>query len=416
MNLIINLSMRILPPMQEEARLSELYAYNILDTKAEQEFDDVVELASVIADTPVSLITLVDDTRQWCKARKGFELANVSREFSFCAKAIRSDKPTIVADTMKDRHFCHSPLVTGRSRVRFYAGFPLISPQGYILGTLCVIDTRPRTLTRTQVRNLEQLARQVVKLFEWRLQQKSLRFARRSERRQGEKLSRLLDNQRRIVAILAHDTRASLISIKSLLQLFLEDKIDPGDAPAVYQTMIDQADVTHDMISNLVQWGGTYLNLAQAKNIRSSMLTQLSEKVFIQYKLLAQSKGIQLQQEFRQDVELPGGWAVFSFIIRNLVHNAIKYSEGGTVKVAGHRSGDSYILSVSDQGIGMTAQIARQLFTGAISSRKGTRNEQGSALGLMLMHDFIRQLEGSVEVESRPGKGTGIRICLPVKK
>lgn len=159
---------------KEKDRLSALYRYDILDTNPEDTYDKIVEVASYICGTPVSLISLIDTNRQWFKANKGFNLPETSRDISFCNYAIQSDQLMEVADTLVDDRFQNNPLVTSDTNIRFYAGSPLITPDGYRLGTLCVLDDKPHTLSREQKRCLEVLAKQVVAQMELQRQNKEL--------------------------------------------------------------------------------------------------------------------------------------------------------------------------------------------------------------------------------------------------
>ncbi|WP_040697574.1 GAF domain-containing protein [Nodosilinea nodulosa] len=147
---------------QEKARLEALRQYNILDTPPEHSYDDITSLAAFICDVPIALISLVDAERQWFKSRVGLAVQETSRDVSFCAHTILDSGIMLVNDTSCDERFADNPLVTGEPGIRFYAGVPLISPEGYPLGTLCVIDRKPKTLNNHQVKTLEALARQVV--------------------------------------------------------------------------------------------------------------------------------------------------------------------------------------------------------------------------------------------------------------
>ena len=137
-------------PKQEARRLKVLWQYDVLDTVPEEVFDDLTELAAHICEAPVALISLVDEDRQWFKARVGISVRETSRDISFCAHAILGDDLLIVPDAAKDKRFKTNPLVTGPLKLRFYAGAPLITPDGHGLGTLCVLDNKPRTLRPEQ--------------------------------------------------------------------------------------------------------------------------------------------------------------------------------------------------------------------------------------------------------------------------
>jgi GAF domain-containing protein len=157
------------PPANEAERLASLRRYEILDTEIEAEFEEITQLISRICHTPISLITLLDESRQWFKSRVGLPLAETSRDYAFCAHAIRGNDLFQVHDTHLDPRFCENPLVTGAPNIRFYAGMPLTTPEGYNLGTLCVIDREPRELTNEQMNSLRILARQVITQLELRL-------------------------------------------------------------------------------------------------------------------------------------------------------------------------------------------------------------------------------------------------------
>lgn len=160
-----------LPP-NEARRLEALRRYQILDTPAEQAYDDFAFLASKICGTPIALMSLVDSDRQWFKARAGLDATETPREQSFCAHAILGTDVLVVEDATQDVRFADNPLVTGALGIRFYAGAPLFDPQGHGLGSLCVIDHERRPLTLEQnvsIRTmLQALARQVMLLLEFR--------------------------------------------------------------------------------------------------------------------------------------------------------------------------------------------------------------------------------------------------------
>jgi len=153
---------------REERRLSVLQALRVLDTDSEREFDDIVQIATAVTGTPVALVSLVDRDRQWFKARRGLDVAETSRDVSFCAHAILGSSPLVVEDATRDDRFAENPLVTGDLGLRFYAGAPILV-DGNALGTVCAIDYAPRHLPEDQLRALEALARQAATLLEVRL-------------------------------------------------------------------------------------------------------------------------------------------------------------------------------------------------------------------------------------------------------
>jgi GAF domain-containing protein len=155
-------------PENEAARLAALKEYHLLDTEPEQSYDDITALASHICRVPITMISLVDESRQWFKSRVGIKQQQTPRRVAFCAHAILQQEPFMVHDATKDRRFARNALVTGKPHVRFYAGYPLVNPEGLALGTLCVVDRKPRRLSRAQQQAMLSLARQVMALLEAR--------------------------------------------------------------------------------------------------------------------------------------------------------------------------------------------------------------------------------------------------------
>lgn len=160
----------MIPPKSEneEARLEALRRYNILDTAPEDSFDSITQLASFIGEVPIALISLVDNKRQWFKSKVGLNVTETDRDSSFCAHTVHSNSMLVVEDATLDERFADNPLVTGDPSIRFYAGAPLITSEGHVLGSLCMIDRIPRRLSAERAAALEKLAGLVVTLLELR--------------------------------------------------------------------------------------------------------------------------------------------------------------------------------------------------------------------------------------------------------
>ena len=153
-------------PADEDRRLQALRGLGLLDTPAEDRFDRLTRLASAVFGVPMALVSLVDRDRQWFKSRHGLPASETHRDLSFCAHAVANGQVLVVPDTLLDARFAENPLVTGAPRIRFYAGYPLHVEKGVCVGTLCLLDTRPRELTTREhqlLRDLGQLVAQELK-------------------------------------------------------------------------------------------------------------------------------------------------------------------------------------------------------------------------------------------------------------
>lgn len=149
----------------EAERLRELESYQIMDTEPDAEFDKIVEEAAKVCEVPIALFTLVDETRQWFKARVGLKVSETPRDVSFCGHVILGEEMVEIPDTYQDVRFYDNPLVTDYPFIRFYAGQPIVSPNGFTMGTLCVIDIKPKYLNQDQKKALKLLAEKVERLM-----------------------------------------------------------------------------------------------------------------------------------------------------------------------------------------------------------------------------------------------------------
>jgi anti-sigma regulatory factor (Ser/Thr protein kinase) len=225
----------------ETARLAALGSYRILDTEPERAFDDLALLASRICGTPIALITLIDRDRQWVKSRVGIEVQETSREVAFCHHAIRQQGLFMVPDATQDARFRDNPFVESGPKIRFYTGAPLVTPEGHALGTLCVLDHRPRTLTSEQKEGLDALRRQVMAQLTLRRHLDELREALAERDRMEEERERLLEELRKLSDLLPLSTACQFnlvipadpkcipAVVEGVMKIVREKRIDPGN-------------------------------------------------------------------------------------------------------------------------------------------------------------------------------------------
>jgi PAS domain S-box-containing protein len=232
-------------PSNEAVRLETLQRYGILDTLPEQEFDDLTKLAAEICRTPVAMVSLVDANRQWFKSKVGFDISETPRDLAFCAHAILKPEVMVVPDAQADPRFKDNPTVTGPPHIRFYAGAPLVTQDGFALGTLCVVDTVPRELSADQRRALLALSRQVVSQLELRRSVSDMLRVIRERRTAEEELSQFFTLSLDMLCIAGFDgmfkhinpawEKTLGIPIEALLSRPYVDFVHPDDLESTKQ-------------------------------------------------------------------------------------------------------------------------------------------------------------------------------------
>ena len=393
--------------LYEVQRLKELYKFDILDTPYEDEFDDIVKLASLLCNTSISTITLIDSSRQWFKAKVGLENRETSKEVSFCSYAIAANTDLYqVEDATKSIIFENNPLVTGNPNIRFYAGVPLVSSNGFSLGTLCVIDSQPKVLTTEQIFALKVLGNQVMKLLELRITNQQLEITKR-------KLQQQVELQNKIISIIAHDVRNPVASLKSIIELSNNDLITADEANELAEMTDKQIDDVLSLLDDLLDWGKIQLNNQIGIEVVSVNLHSLIESVFKRQAAAAFLKENVLLNLVENDFVLHTDENILRFILRNIIGNAIKFTTAGTVTIDAQKTEQSVVISIQDTGVGITKEVIEKIMT---TSNKytslGTNNEKGTGLGLVFVKDFIYLLKGKMWVESEVKKGTTFYIEL----
>ncbi len=415
-------------PVNESERLEELRRYKILDSGVEQDYNDLVQLASEICGTPMSLISLVDKDRQWFKANLGLADNETPRDVSFCAHAIHFDEIFIVPDATADMRFFDNPLVTNEPNIRFYAGVPLKTSGGFNLGTLCVLDSQPRELTESQKFCLKTLSRQVMHMFELkhtaaRLTQQNAQL--REQKAQINDLLNLRDEllmkisaqselKSKFLSILAHDLKNPLFQLNGFVEMINEGALTADEIEKMTAQMKNGIDAVSSMLNNLLEWAWAAIDgkkaLSGKVDLKKAVDTCLKEAG-----MLADKKGNKLINNIPEGTLVKGDRDRIELILRNLITNAIKFTEAGRITVNCVRENPLLVISVSDTGIGMDEQQLKNLLDwNKVKSTSGTRAERGTGIGLILTKEFIESMGGSLSVSSEKGVGSVFTFSLPV--
>ncbi len=399
-------------PVNEQERLAALRRYDILDTPTEQAFDDLTQLTSYICDVPIALVSLIDANRQWFKSRVGLGATETPRDLAFCAHAILQDGLFIVPDATKDERFHDNPLVAEDPSIRFYAGAPLVTPDGFSLGTLCAIDRKPRELSKEQAEALRALGRRVVAELELRQRNNELRLAHAKLAIQSKKLEQSNEELQVFAHVASHDLQEPLRTITGFMQLLLARNATKLDAES--KEYVDFAFTGASRMSVLIRDMLKYTkvgneprvdDIVSMKDITSAALSNLHAAI--------QDSGAKVELGDLPDVR--GDPSRISQLMQNLIGNAIKFrkkDEAPVIEVAAKKDKDMWRFSVRDNGIGIDPKQQKKVFE--VFSRLHNQDKyEGSGIGLSICQRVVEQHGGRIWVESEPGSGSTFFFTLP---
>ena len=455
-------------PHNDKDRIEALLDYCVLDTPQEDSFDAVTHLAATTFGVSISLVSLVDQKRQWFKSAYGMAVDQTHRKFAFCTYAIMDKEPLVVLDAAQDERFEHNPLVTGEPKIRFYAGAPLVTADGFNIGTLCVIDTNPRdTFHQFEVDRLVGFARIVTSILEMRRRMLTgidehiadLKKAHeekmtiRSEaadvilktilesKIELEKAvhERTLELQKanhargKYLATINHEMRTPLNGILGMVEIL---QLKPSTAEQKEQ--LDHLGVASRQLAGLVS---DVLDFSKIdENLTVIQTEDFSRYSLVQdltglFSLSAKQKGIDLSLQLKTGVSewLHGDMPYLKQILTNLISNAIKFTEAGEVRLVISSSEPSerqsedqanlITFEVSDTGCGMERAKLEHIFSPYYqiedqtqpSVLKATKvKTSGTGLGLAISEGLVKAMGGSIIVTSELGQGSCFSFTLPL--
>jgi signal transduction histidine kinase len=400
--------------LNEDKRLAKLLGYNILDTPDENDFDELVNLASQICKTPISLISLLDDKRQWFKARHGLNVTETPKEISFCQHAIKEEQLFIVNDALLDVRFNNNPLVIGAPDIRFYAGMPLTTTDGFNLGTLCVIDTVPRILNEAQKEALKIISKQVTKQLDLKNsihKERELNLILNKNQIELQEANKAKD---KLFGIVAHDLRAPINNIKALLNLYENGDIEGQELKEFLTNLSHKVNDTSELLENLLSWAKFQLSNSLVNRTKVN-LTLLIANEINRNKKAAEAKGIHLINNITKDFTRWVDIDMISMVLRNLLSNAVKFcSKNDTITLDIQNINNQLVISVKDTGLGISKDNLSKLFNNNDSiSTYGTNKEKGIGIGLNLCKNFLNKNQCDIWVESEEKIGSTFSFSLP---
>lgn len=416
--------MKAIRPNNEKQRIEALLKYQVLDTAAEEAFDEITLLTAQICETPVALVSLVDSERQWFKSKVGLSATETCRDVAFCAHALLQTKVFIVEDALKDERFADNPLVTSEPYIRFYAGAPLITPDGLTLGTLCIIDFVPRQLSLAQEQALKILAHQVMTQLELRRNVKALAEAVRQRdevevelRKALEKEKELNELKSRFVSMTSHEFRTPLCTILSSSEL-LERFSDNWS--------VEKKNRHLERIKSAVQQMNHLLNdiltMGQAEagkielNLAPTNLEKFCQDLVEEMQFSIDNQHIINFVSHLTENECDVDDQVLRQILSNLLLNSIKYSPPGAhINFHVSQENGQAIFWIKDNGIGIPPEEQIHLFE-SFYRAKNVGNIKGTGLGLAIVKKCVDLHGGKIMVSSDLESGTIFRVELPWKK
>jgi len=386
-------------PADECERLAELRSLHVLDTPREERFDRITRTAQRLFGVQTALITLIDAERQWFKSAQGIDGTETPRNLAFCAHAINDDRVMVVADARTDARFADNPYVTGDPHVRFYAGAPLKGPNGYRLGTLCVLGPQHRGFSAHDEAMLRDLADWAeIELSNLELA-RALAELRRQEQRKQE-----------FVAVLAHELRTPLTAIRGALGLVSNGAA--GELPEKARTLLSTATRNAERLSSLVS---DFLDLEKISSgnmvfdMHPTDLNALASQACDDNAALAKSNGMSIDVSVAQQPVLArvDGHRLQQ-VLTNLLSNATKFSPAGSAIAIDVRiEGAKAALSVRDRGPGIPQEFIARLFQRfAQVNPLNNKTQRGTGLGLSICKALVQGMGGDIRYRAAEGGGS----------
>lgn len=391
----------------ESQRIKALESYSILDTMPEDEYNDLVLIASQICDTPIAIIGFVDEKRHWFKSKVGTEITENQRDLSFCGHAINSESNVfIVPDTRMDVRFKDNPLVNGDMQIGFYAGVSLLDDRtGLPIGTICVIDHQPKNLSNNQINSLRALSTQTMKLLELRDKNNKLKKNIALLEKKNQDLERFAYSA-------AHDLKSPLVNISGLSAHLIdayEGKID-SEVIEIIDLINTSTLKLKEMIDNLlvISKAESVADTSNDEVLISELETELKSLLAFEenYKIVLNANVVALYINK----------TILEQILINLISNAIKYNnkEDIQITISIQAEATSYTISVQDNGLGILPEHQKIIFKEfEVVAEQDRFGEKGSGIGLATVKRLVDAYGGTIQVSSEIGKGSLFTFSLP---
>lgn len=394
-------------PSDEEDRVKALERYENVEKgiRREEVFDRLAALAALICNAPVAFIKLVGREKQYIKASFGSEGSTMPRSAGICQYTIMQDDILEIRDSLEHELFQKDPNLPGPDKLRFYAGVPLKTPEGYKVGTLCVIDKKPGILSESQKEAIKTLADEIISRYELILL-KNLLSEKNSEKDE-------------LIKIVSHDIRNPLGGIINFSELLLEELENPDHLEMV--KYIEKGGETILSIINLMLDSDNVRNRAFIVKPEQVDVVVLTKKVIGLFKsaLDRKSQKLILEMDDHMDGELDK--EKWELVVGTLLSNAIRFTpKKGTITIkltTVVKTKKLLDFTIKDSGMGMPEELLEDIYSGKESIiRPCTEGKESTGFGLFMAKKYVSLLQGMIKVSSEDGKGTVIKVLIPIKK
>ncbi len=393
-------------PKNELRRLRSLYEYHILDTIPEEEYDGITRIAAQICNVPASLITLLDKDRQWFKSHFGVDMKETPREISFCNHTILDPHNlTIVPDMRIDERFANNPLVAGGPQAVFYAGAPLITPDGYVLGSICVLDGKVNMLSDDQQFALKALARQVITKMVLRKKNAELKM-------QQQRLKIANKNLKSFAHTVSHDMRTPLANISLVTNAMKSryaaeiDEEGSGCLELIKQSVQEMMVFIDDVLSKSEKAIAVkpVKKTVDSFAVINKVLNMVAAPGDVQIKLNGEFPKVPIDQLQLQQV------------FQNIITNAIKYNDkaAGIINISCNSDRHFYHFDIADNGAGIEEDSLNKIFKAKQTLNKTDRyGNKGTGRGLATVKNILESTGGKIKVSSVINIGSVFTVSIP---
>jgi signal transduction histidine kinase/ActR/RegA family two-component response regulator len=399
----------------ELERQKALRALSLLDTPAEERFDRLLRVAKNALNIPIAFLNLIDSDRQWCKSAPGNKRESTPRIYSFCAHTILEEGPMTVRDTLQDIRFIDNPLVTGGPCFRSYLGIPLLAENGQPVGSLCVLDVKPRVFTPREIEIALDLAAAVQSELNNVSLNESLEIARLAQRT-AEATVRA---RKEFMATVSHEIRTPMNGIMGMVEILADTELTDAQRSTV-DTIRGCTRSLVSLINHVLDFSKIEAGKLQLENIPLDPRVSV-EQVLTLNRQAAAAKGISLMLEVDDAVPrtILGDPHRLGQILLNLVGNALKFTASGSITVSldviptPEPQRPLLQVSISDTGVGLSKEAQARLFQAFTQADSSVaRRHGGTGLGLVICKQLVEMMGGSISVQSEPGRGSTFTFTI----